>query len=163
MCEPVTISMAAVAVASAAYAGYKQHQQGKYEEAAASQNIKYADAAAADALQRGADEEGAVRSDGTRMVAEQKVAVASSGVELQSGSALDAMLDTRLLSEKDARAARNNGAREAWGYKVQGAQGRMDLTAARQRRQGVLVGSTLTAAGQVAGGFGNYYAQQRRG
>lgn len=64
-------------------------------------------------------EAGKLRSQGSQLIARQKVAYANSGVDATVGTPASVMADTRLMSELDAQTAENNAANEVWGFKTQ--------------------------------------------
>src|SRR3954471_22079845 len=78
------------------------------------QNAQIADTAAGDALLRGQFISGRIKAQGSAIVSKQKATLAASGVDTQSGSAVDAQASTAGLSAMDALVASNNAAREAW-------------------------------------------------
>lgn len=74
---------------------------------------------AEDAIRRGDKEAVAKQKQTKQLIGAQKVALAASGVEIDSGSALDIMEDTAAIGASDVMTIKNNAWREAWGYKVQ--------------------------------------------
>lgn len=99
------------------------------KQAQSKENILLAEAAAADASQRGALEAGTARTEGTKLQAAQRVAYANSGVDMSVGTPAAVMAETAAVSEYDAKMLENNAAREAWGFKkqVQGFQREMEM------------------------------------
>lgn len=78
-------------------------------------NAKLADMAQGDALARGQVDEGNVRRGVSEKISTQRAQLAASGVDVQSGSALDALSSQRARGELAALVVRSNAAREAWG------------------------------------------------
>src|SRR5215831_16781645 len=116
MCDPVTLTMTVAAGASLASAGlgaYGAIQQGNFQKALAYQNAQVANQAAADALNRGADEAGQTAMKGSLMGGRQETQLAAAGVDPSAGSAANIMADTRLMNEVDVARISNNAAREA--------------------------------------------------
>ncbi len=125
------ISLAA-AVASAAMTAYGQYQSGQqqkkmgaYQQAVAQNNALTAernaqiqDNAADDALARGRIEEQQHRLKVAQMTGTQRSALAASGVQVDTGSALDMVADTAMMGEMDALTLRNNAEREAYQFRV---------------------------------------------
>ncbi len=149
-----------VAVAGTAYAAYSTVQANRFEGKVEERNASNAAAAAADALQRGAAEEGAHRMKVQRLISSQKTALGASGVDISSGSALDVLSDTAALGELDALTLRNNASREAWGYKVESGSALARSSAARSRASNAAVGGLLSLGGQV-GEAGYRYRKSR--
>lgn len=121
--------MAIVGTAISAYGAYQQAQaqkeQSEYNAAIAENNaIIERDAAkrnmqlAEDAIERGRVEEYRTRLRTEQAAAQQKSALAASGVVLNTGTPLDLLSDTYALGEMDALTVRNNYAREANQYEA---------------------------------------------
>jgi hypothetical protein len=147
-------TLAVVSLIGAGISARGQQQAGKYANAVAQQNARFADQAASDAIRRGREEAAIHRSRVRQVIGSQKAGFAAAGVETESGSALDVLSDTALLGELDALTIENNAAREAWGLRTQGfnylAQGRL------ARLQG-RYGAAGTAISGAAGAVGTYY------
>lgn len=119
----------AVAMAGQAVVGmgqaYAQSQalsaKGDYEKRIADINASYSEVAANDALKRGDVEANQRMKQNRALVGAQRAAFAASGVDPNSGSAADVSAGTRTIGDFDALTIKNNAWREAWGYKVQGA------------------------------------------
>lgn len=116
-------------------------------------NERLARLAAADALARGRLEAGQVRTEASRLISRQRVALAAAGVDPGVGTALDVMADTRLMSELDALTVTNNAAREAWGYEMEAQGIRRQAEFERQAALGRVANTFLT-------GLGNTWAQR---
>lgn len=106
---------------------YGQNQQGKaaaasynYQAAVDRNNKIIADRQAEDAIKRGQAEEEEHRRKVTQVKGSQRVAFAANGIDLGSDVVIDTLSDTAMLGELDALTIRNNAAREAYGYRVQG-------------------------------------------
>lgn len=114
---------------------------------------KLADAQAVDALRRGSLLAGQARTKGTRVLAEQQIAFASSGVDASVGTPAQLANETGAMSEFDAQTLENNAAREAWGHKEVGrGYGLKRQQLAQQHesggvRTGLQVGGSLLSAG----------------
>lgn len=96
-----------------------QGAQAGYMQKIAGQQQQVADWQAADAVARGKIVEDAQRRKTGQMIGTQTAALAGQGTDF-SGSEQDILGDTAAAGELDALTVRNNAAREAWGYKVQG-------------------------------------------
>jgi hypothetical protein len=130
-------------------------------------NASVAEQQAADAVERGHDEEGRFRSSVRAMIASQRTGFAGQGVEVDVGSAREVQEDAAYLGELDAMQIRQNAAREAWGFKTEAIDLRMRGDIAR--KEGVMLAeagrsartSTYIAGGaQLAMGVGTLYAQR---
>jgi len=119
------LALAAVSTAMGGYGMYQQGQQqqkqAEYQAAVANnnsivaeQNAQIQDRAAQDALSRGRIEEQQHRLKVAQMKGTQRSALAASGVQVDTGSALDMVADTAMMGEMDALTIRNNAERESY-------------------------------------------------
>jgi hypothetical protein len=162
MCEPVSMGiMTAMAVAGAATSAYGQVKQGQFQQAVANQQAEAQDAAATAELEKGAAVAGETRMKGSMAVGEARATAGGGGVDLSSGSPLDAISDSRMMNELDAQRASNDAVKQAWGYKtgaaVSRAQGQASSTAAGYGAAGTLLG----AGAQTAGMWANWQGGRR--
>lgn len=149
MCEAVTIGLL---VGGAAIKAYSEYKQGQADASAAEVNARNAAKRAAYAEQIGGSEAGAIRSEGSRVIAEQKVAMASNGVDITQGSAPNLFASTRAAAELDAQKAKANAALEAWGHRQDAAVSEWQAASARQRSVLGPLG-TIVGAGADVGAY----------
>lgn len=71
------------------------------------------------AQDKGAFEQTQIRAAGGELAAEQRVAYANSGVDASVGTAAEVQANTVAATELDAQQAKNNAAREVWGFRQQ--------------------------------------------
>jgi hypothetical protein len=118
----VGANLAIVAAGMSAYSSYQQGQSQKkqyaYQAAVAENNAKVAEWNAQDSIERGEIAEKQHRLKVSQIQGKQRSALASGGVEVDSGSALDVLEDTAYFGEMDALTIRSNSQREAYKYKV---------------------------------------------
>lgn len=132
MCEPITATTAlsytslAFTAGSTILSAYGQQQAGKAQAAQARYNAAVqrnnqivANQLAADSIKRGEIEEKQHRLQVAQLKGRQKTVLAASGIETDSGSALDILSDTAEIGELEALTIRNNAEREAHGFKTQ--------------------------------------------
>jgi hypothetical protein len=140
----------ALTAAGGAYQYHAQRQAGKYEQDVAEQNAQIARQGAADARARGQEEAGQQRMKTRRFIGAQKAAIAASGIDPTTGSALDTLSESAAFGELDALTIQNNASREAWGYQTQATgflnEGRLARSRGRQRGYATL----LTTAGETS-------------
>lgn len=129
-----------------------EYQAGLADEAQLRTNRRLAELEAQDALARGEKDAERVRAEGRQVIGQAKAALGASGAVANSGSALDALVDTARFTEADAQQVRANAMREAWGHRVQGAQYGYAETVARKRRQAALAGGVLSGIGELVTG-----------
>jgi hypothetical protein len=97
------------------------------------------------------------RALGAQVQAGQKVAYTNSGVDSTVGTAAAVQADTAGQSELDAQTAKNNAARQAWGFKVQQEQAAQTYRAKVASAQNQGTASVLSGAGQLIGGAGGMF------
>lgn len=155
MCEPTTITTI-LAVGGIVGGGIRAAGtiiEGQERGEALELSAALSDMAAADALQRGAQQEQRLRMATGRALGQGRVAAAVSGLEGDVGTPADIMADVRLIGEMDAETIRNNAARAAWGYRVESAQQRRAAGAARA--SGIIggAGQLLSSGTTILGGL----------
>ncbi len=82
-------------------------------------NARIAQQKAHDAIERGGQDELALRRNIAQQKGHNRAAMASAGIDIDSGSALDIQNASIQEGEHDAAAIRFNAARERWGYITQ--------------------------------------------
>ncbi len=151
-----------LAGAGTAVSAYGQIQQGqaeaqlaRYQSQVAKNNAELAKRNAADAALRGAQKEQQSRLKTRLIGGSYRASAAGRGVEVDSGSSLDAMVDIAGVGELDALLIRDNAAREAAGYEAQSneftAEAGFRRTAGRNatRASYINAGSTLLTGGSA--------------
>lgn len=121
-------------------------------------NAKLADYQGEDAIRRGNADAQKHRKNVKQMQGAQRVALAAQGIEIDSGSAAQIQEDTRMLGEMDAMTIKNNAWREAWGYRVQAAQGRSQaeftrMASRNEARSTLLTGGMKALSSGVEGAY----------
>ena len=112
--------MAYASLAAGAFSAFGAYQQNQYQAQVAANNAQIAQNNAKAALAAGAVEE-----QNQRLLTEQRIGkvranAGAAGVDPNFGSPLDLQSDTAKLGELDALTIRNNAARRAYGYQVEG-------------------------------------------
>lgn len=132
--------------------------RGRFAEEQFLRNAGIADLQAADATRRGEQTAFLRGAAGRQTVGSQRAALGAQGLDLAVGSAADVQTNESFLSALDQATIRNNAAREAWGYRVQGddlrRRGAMARAGADAEALGLdsEIGSTLiTGAGKTYG------------
>jgi hypothetical protein len=161
MCEPTTIALAAgagVSLVGAASSASAQSKEAAYNAKLAEQNQQRVELAAADARDRGEREVGLRQLQAGQLRGKQRLALAASGVDIQSGTALDVMEDSAASAAVDSATLRNNAAREAYGYKTQalqiGEQAKLDALKSSNQQTATLLGGVTGAATQGLKAYG---------
>jgi hypothetical protein len=132
-------------------------RQADFEATLLEQNADLADQQAEDALVRGKSAEYKQQAQVRGLIGSQRAAIAASGVDIGTGSALDVQLDAAGLGEIDRTQIKNNAMLEAWGYKAQAADYRNRAKLTRYAGKNTAAGlksssysTLLTGASQVA-------------
>ena len=119
MCDPITMTAMAAATSSAgaaatigavsaAYSAVQSVQQGNYQNKVAKYNARVTENEAQQTRNKGNEEENAQREATAQLLSKQRAQLGASGVELDSGSALQLQTDTERLGELDAGRIRSN-------------------------------------------------------
>lgn len=145
--------------------GKAAREQGAFTAAQMEKNAKFAEAQAEDALKRGEKDVQAVYRKGKQVAGAQRAAFAAQGIEVDTGSAAGIQADTAAITSEDALTAKNNAWREAWGYRVQAEDMRMQGAMAKKAGETAARNSLITgglnaldygvkAYGHMSGGGG---------
>lgn len=149
------ISMGISAV-SGLFSAYSANQQGKYQASIAEHNANVSRQRAFDAIAQGAVEEQRIGLKAASIVGQQRASYASRGVLVDTGTPLAQQAETMDLAKTDMTIARDNAARNAWGFMQESAGYRAEASAARSAGKMSAFGSLLTAATNVASKWYDY-------
>lgn len=139
-----------------AYKKSSGEQQGyQFQSAVARKNATIADMQAKDAMLRGAKDEQNVRMRTAQIAGTQRASLAARGIDIGEGSPLNILTDTSFMGERDALTARDNAAKEVWGYQTQAQNMRdnadlLDWRGNQISPTGDAVATLLTGGGKVA-------------
>ncbi|MBQ3455444.1 MAG: hypothetical protein IJG36_03315 [Synergistaceae bacterium] len=116
-------ALTALSAGVSLYQGYAAGQtaqaQAEAQALALEQNAKISRAQAHDAIERGGLEELKLRRQLAQLGGNQRAQAAASGIDINSGSALDVQNASISEGEFDAETIRFNAARAKWGYDTQ--------------------------------------------
>ncbi len=139
-----------------------QAAQANYQAQVAENNQITAERLAVDAEQRGEIDVRRHRQQVEQLKGRQVAALAASGVDVASGSPLDILADTAALGAIDEQTIRDNAAREAWQYRVEGSNQGAQAGLYRQQADSAssgAVGTLLTGVGGIADQWWRYRTQ----
>lgn len=126
---------------------FAQLSQGKYEKGVADANSRFLERQADDAISKGETEARRHESATRGLIGRQRAAAAANGVDINSGSALDAQESAAGMGAIDALTIRNNAYAEAFGYRMgalnQKNAGKYGMRASRFVAGQTLLGSAL--------------------
>jgi hypothetical protein len=137
-----------------------QSRQMQAEAAAQEYQVKQQRMIAADAVERGTQEEAAARRKTDALAGRQRAVLAASNLDLGSGSPLAILGDTAMLGEYDAQVIRGNAQREGQYSQVNANLGAFSAANTRQGAQDVLgaaddarTAGSIAAFGTILGGI----------
>lgn len=157
--QKLALGLQGVGAVSSTFAAYNRSKAEKYgyefQSKLARNNAEISEWQADDAKRRGRREEDKLRMRAASIKGAQIARMAANGIDLSQGTALNILTDTDLLAESDVLLARDNTAREVWGFKQQGANYRANADALKASADAVspfssAAGTLLTSAGSVA-------------
>lgn len=158
MCTLIS-ALTAVSAGASLYKGYAEGQyamaQADAQADALERNADISRQQGHDAVERGGMEELRLRRQLANLRANQRTQAAASGIDINSGSALDLQNASISEGEFDAETIRFNAARAKWGYDSQA--NNMDAQAinaraiGRSARTNALIGGVADAFGTVGG------------
>lgn len=124
MCVPLVPALMVASTLVSARGAYVQSEaaqgQANYQAGVARNNATMAEYAAADAVERGGEAANRSNQQYRQLRGRQVATMAANGIDIGSGSALSILEDTDMVASIDATTIRNNAARQAWGYQVEG-------------------------------------------
>jgi hypothetical protein len=160
-----TVASGAIGAYGAIQSGQAQKKQARYQAGVERNNATIAGWQAQDATQRGQIEEQRQRLATARLKSSQRAAFGSNGVEIDSGSPLDILMDTAQLGELDALTIRSNAEREAYGFRSQSgnlmAQAGLTQMAGRSASTAGFIGAGSTLLSTAATAGDRYKTYQR--
>jgi hypothetical protein len=133
---------------------YSQVQNSKAQAAAATRTAQAQDVASLQAIEQGEQESDKRRRSGAALQAENKVGMASNGVDVGSAQAIDVLDDGKFLIEEDAFTIRENSRRSGTRMAQAAENSRSEAQTARSNATFAPIKTMLTTAGNV----GNKYA-----
>lgn len=136
-------------VAGAAFAGVSAFTSSQAKARQARANAQMAEAAAADALQRGEQRAWQIRETSARRESAQTLAYAHGGVDVATGSPAEVISKTAMVGELEAQIQRNNAFREALGYRGQASSFREAASATETTGYLDMFGAIFGGAGKV--------------
>lgn len=154
MCDPVTLTIAATAVAAigSGYGALSASAQAKYERNVAQENRKHELAGADDARKRGEIEQLRHYRALSQRLGQQRATMAASGLDVTFGSAADLLTDTAMLGYEDSAIIAENTAREVKGFEINAANYTMQGRAAKARGKAALISGALDMGSTILGG-----------
>lgn len=158
MAVPLLIAGAVASTVSAISSGIQQNRALSQQADAAQYNAGLSENQATQAFASGVQRESAQRRSAAQTLGEQRAAFGASGVDANSGSALDVQLQSTRNAELDALQTRYEGILTGQNYQQQAAMGVYQADTLRSSASNARNSSYVTAAGNLLGGLGSAYA-----
>lgn len=154
MCDPISLTIAATAVAAGGQIvqGVGQAQQSRYEAQIYDRNTALDREQAQDALARGRIDEARQYRKNAQLMGAQRAAAAANGIETDFGSMGDLQGDTKRLGWEDAATIRENAIRETKGYEIQAYNSQAKAASARSAASGALIGTVFNVGSTILAG-----------
>lgn len=159
------LALQAVGAAMTAYSAFSKSSNDKaaykYQAGVDRNNAMIAEWNAQDIERRGRQELIDLRRRNAALKGTQIATLASRGIDLSEGSALNILADTEYLGEQDELTLKTNTKKQAWGARVEGSNHTANsilLQSRSDQENPLLSGATslLTDAGKVASGWYTY-------
>jgi hypothetical protein len=145
---------AGINAASQLFSGIMTSESDQYNAAIAENNAILAKKDATWTMQSG---EASATNEGMKtraLVGREKASQGASGVDVNSGSAVEVRAGTSSIGMLDAMTIRSNAARQSYGYTVQAVNDTAQANLDKSASTGALIGGALAAAGDIATGIG---------
>lgn len=148
---PVASTLGTIAgVAGTALSAISQYQQAKYQQKLAERNAKIAEQNANRTLQDSQVAEQRQDAKNAALLGSQIASQGASGINLESGSALDIRDSSARLGRLDTLTTRNNAERQAYNYRVQASDFQAQGELAGMSASNALLSGFINTAGNLA-------------
>lgn len=154
----VAVAGAGLSAYSASQQADAQQQQLNYQSQVAANNAKIAQQQRSVELQKGQADVQRAMLEQNQAIGNQRSALASNGVDIRQGSALDLLTSTKFLGQQDNNNIATNAARTAWGYGVQSNNYQAQSTLDRWQASNIdpAASGAMAGFGSLLGSVGNY-------
>lgn len=158
MCDPASLAIAStVATAGSTYMqAQSASAAAKSNAAIASMNQQINERAATDATQRGADDASKARTAAKVANSTLRAKAAGGGLLADTGTVLDIQEQNTGTGELNALTIQNNAEREAYGYKVAGANYGAQAAGYKQQAGSLIRNGLISGASTLVTGAYNY-------
>ena len=155
----VGVGAQAAGAVGSAYSSYKSSEGTKqgyeYQAAVARGNATLANWQADDAMLRGTREQNKVQLSGAQLEGKQRAIFGSRNIDVNEGSALNILADTRFMQKRDEATVIDNTAKDAWALRSQAGNYSSNADFLRSRASAEspvmnALGTALTSGGKVA-------------
>lgn len=154
-----TVIGTAVSAYGAIETGMQNQQLANYRAQVASNNSIIANQNATYATDAGNAKAQQQEMATRQLLGQQEAAQASSGLDVNSGSAVDVRKSTAALGTISAINIRDNAAREAYGFKQQGQDYTAESQLDKYQGKNAMTAGVLNAVGSLVGGAGKLFGE----
>ena len=154
MCDPITLTIAATAVAAVG-TGVKaisSANSARYQARVADANAKAASGQAADANERGRLDIQRLQQRNSQLRGQQRAALAANGIETDFGSAADIQDDAKTLGQQEVGIQIKNTEREVKGFDTNAVNYQAEARSKRQAATAALIGGAFDFGSTILGG-----------
>src|SRR5687767_4224549 len=154
MCDPVTLTLAAtaMAVAGQGVSTMAAVKQANYESKIAERNASLERTAAKDALERGRLGDKRFQEQLGQTMGQQNAALAANGIDINFGSAANVRGDAAAIGQEDALTLRENAMRQVRGLEINASNYTAQARAARSAAKGAAISGILQMGSTALGG-----------
>jgi hypothetical protein len=154
MCDPVTLTIAATAVAATGkvVSGVGQAQQYRYQAKVDQQNARLANDQARDSIDNTTLEAQRRYRQLAQTKGAQTASMAANGVDLNFGSAVDLQEDTAMIGAEDVGQIYKGGNERTKGFEINAYNYRSSAAGNKAKARGAIIGSVFEAAGTALAG-----------
>lgn len=158
MCDPLTLTVAATAVATAGQgmSALQQASQAKYQARVAERNAALENEAARVEQENTRTEALAHYRRVAALKGQQRVTAAANGVSLDFGSAADVIDDTDMLAREDVNRIYSQGYERSRGFEINASNQRAQALASRAEAKNAIVSGAFNMASTALGGATQY-------
>lgn len=158
MCDPVSLSIGLAAAATATQMagqyvqGQAAYSQAKYEQAAAKTNEALANEQAKNEIDRTKKTAAQRYRQASQLEGEQQARMAANGIDINFGSAVDTLADSKMIAGEDVGNIYQQGFQNTRGYLIDAYNYKLKGNAARSAAKGAKIGTGLSMLGTALGG-----------
>jgi hypothetical protein len=158
MCDPVSLTIAATAVAATGQvmSGIQAKAQGKYESNVANQNAALVRNQQQDAIEKANADRVKLDRKYAQLAGSQQAAFSANGIDANFGSARQTAEDTAMLRGEDANSLYINNNTELRGFDINAANYRSQAKAARMKGNAAFTAGLFGAGSTILGGAQQY-------
>lgn len=154
MCDPVSLTIAATAVAAGGkiMSGVASAKQAGYAASISHQNAVLAEGQARDSIENTKLEAARRYREGAQLSGQQTASMAANGVDLSFGSAAQTAGDTAMITGEDVGQIYKAGNERTKGYEINAFNYNADAAAKKAQKKAAIIGTVFDVAGTVLGG-----------